>query len=186
MFSVYPGVSSRTTCLHGRLTPALQNRPPTTRPEGHSMRAILRYGAACALAASALLAGCGGGSAEASADARTRTAAGGDRSSETLQLFAPDLENAAITSFATRVPQDGDDLAPRTLALLPGVGNNVQLDRVRGELYAIAGRQVVVYGGASALAPGALPTRRFPLPSMLRKPRALYLDRANDVLYVGG
>jgi hypothetical protein len=150
------------------------------------MRAIKRFGAACALAATALAAACGGGSSDTGADGRMRTSGAQAAATQPLQLFAPDLETAALTTFTAYAPGAGETLEPRTLALLPGAGDNVQLDRVRGELYAIAGRQVVVYAGASALGTGALPARRFPLPPVLRKPRALYLDRANDVLYVGG
>jgi len=149
------------------------------------MRAIKRFGAACALAATVLAAACGGGSTDGAPDGRVR-AAGAAPPAQPLQLFAPDLENAALTTFTAHAAGEGEALQPRTLALLPGAGDNVQLDRVRGELYAIAGRQVVVYAGASALGTGALPARRFPLPPVLRRPRALYLDRANDVLYVGG
>lgn len=151
------------------------------------MRAITRFKAAAAVAVMALLAACGGGAADSPADAHARAlAATGEMPAAQLHLFAPDLENATIAGFAPRAPGAGEMLAPRSLAVQPGIGNNVQLDRARDQLYAISGRHVVVYGDAASLAPGALPLRRFPLPAALRTPRTLYLDRTNDVLYVGG
>ncbi len=151
------------------------------------MRAFTRYKAAAAVVAMALLAACGGGAADPSADARMRTlGATGEMPAAQLHLFAPDLENAAVAGFAPRAPGAGETLAARMLAVQPGIGNNVQLDRARDQLYAISGRHVVVYGNAASLAAGALPVRRFPLPATLRTPRTLFLDRTNDVLYVGG
>lgn len=150
------------------------------------MRAFTRFKAAAAVAAAAVLAAaCGGGTADASADGQARGLAVAPSAAQ-LHLFAPDLENAAVAGFAPRAPGAGEMLAPRVIALQPGIGNNVQLDRARDQLYAISGRHVVVFGDAASLAAGARPVRRFPLPATLRTPRTLYLDRMNDVLYVGG
>ena len=156
-------------------------RPPRTLPRPPALAALL---AVLAFA----LAGCGGGTAPEDAGA-----AGGGRagalsvsSSAEARLFVPDLGHGGIVALSSAEPAGGATLPAPSAHLDATPGFDVQLDPARDELYAIAGRYVVVYADAGALAAGALPARSFPLPDTLTAPHALFLDVARDTLYVGG
>lgn len=151
------------------------------------------------LALALLLAGCGGeaGSATSDGTSASTSSEGSDArdattqsaatdADETDRLFIPDVAHSGIATLATGEPDAGEVLPASTLKTSAALGSNVQVDPARDELYAIAGRMVVVYAGASTLKAGATPTRSFPLPSTLAAPHALYLDADRDELYVGG
>ena len=146
-----------------------------------------------ALAGARLLAGCGGGgvargagSTAVDADDRAVVLSAAPDAASVRRLFIPDPGRSALLAGATATPTAGAAVPGAVLATPGPVGNNVQLDPARDELYVLAGRTVNVYAGAGALAAGATPVRSFALPPSLRTPRTLYLDTAADVLYVGG
>ncbi len=148
-----------------------------------------------ALAAALALAACGGGggagtssdqAAAIDTDGRPVAQSAARATATTQRLFIPDPGRNALMALATATPAAGSTLTGAALATLGAVGNNVQVDAARDELYVLAGRAVNVYAGAATLAANAAPVRSFVLPASLRTPRTLYLDTANDVLYVGG
>ncbi|MEP6505204.1 MAG: hypothetical protein ABJD97_17830, partial [Betaproteobacteria bacterium] len=149
--------------------------------------------AMASLVAACALVGCGGGtelrSDQATAvDASNRPVAqSATRDVASVQrLFIPDPGRTALLALPTAPPAAGTTVSGTALATPGAIGNNVQVDTARDELYALAGRTVNVYANASTLAADAQPVRSFALPPSLRTPRTLYLDTANDVLYVGG
>lgn len=152
-------------------------------------------GAAASLAAvlcAAALTACGGGGAEepATSSATGARAAAFAATAETgvgaLRLFVPDTAHAAIVAADGLEPDAGAAFAALSVATPAAVGNNVQLDAARDELYAISGHSVVAYAAADALASTSTPSRTLALPASLAAPRTLFLDTANDLLYVGG
>ncbi len=156
------------------------------------MGSIMRW-AGLALAASIALVGCGGASEPAPrsgvqvlADSGVSPAGMAAGTSASMHFFAPDLAHATVVAAPSLESLPGGESAGRVVETSPAIGNNVQVDDARDELYVISGRLVTVYAGASTLRPHATPARTFALPQSLRGPRTLFLDAANDVLYVGG
>jgi DNA-binding beta-propeller fold protein YncE len=147
-----------------------------------------------ALAGVLLLAGCGGGGTEVrngdstavDADNRAVVLSAARDAASAQRLFIPDPGRSALLALQTSAPAAGSTVSGAVLATPGAIGNNVQVDAARDEVYVLAGRTVSVYAGAGTLAAGATPVRSFALPPSLRTPRTLYLDTANDVLYVGG
>jgi len=141
-----------------------------------------------------MLASCGGGTdPQSGAVLPAQTSTGGRASAlgtahagTVGHLFVPDLAHGSVLAVPTLEPDSGMVLPGDSISTRAGVGNNVQIDLGRDELYVIGGHDVNVYANASTLATGATPTRSFPLPSTLKTPRTLFLDTSNDVLYVGG
>jgi hypothetical protein len=163
-----------------------------------SDRLIRAAAAAClALLCAGVLSACGGaadasatGTATDSTSTRDAGALSATSSSDgaapasAARLFVPDLAHPAISALP--VPDPGAALAGVTLRTRGPNGNNVQVDAARDELYAIAGRCITVVAGASTATSASVPARSFPLPASMRRARTLFLDAANDVLYVGG
>jgi DNA-binding beta-propeller fold protein YncE len=145
------------------------------------------------MAGALLLVACGGGadvrsepSATVDASGRAVVQSAARETAAAQRLFIPDPGRATLLVSSTLTPAAGSTLAASALATGGAIGNNVQVDTARDELYTLAGRTVNVYAGAATLPADAVPVRSFALPPSLRTPRTLYLDAADDVLYVGG
>jgi hypothetical protein len=134
----------------------------------------------------AALAACGGGDGPAAARAGALGAARGGSVQAPLQVFLPDTGRRGVVGLPMLEPDAGQALPAPVMPAPAVVGDNVQLDRARDELYVIADHAVLVYAHASLLRPGAVPARSFALPDTLVAPHALFLDTARDELYVGG
>jgi hypothetical protein len=133
----------------------------------------------------ALLAACGGDTAPAAAAKAQGLAAGGTMEAP-LRVFVPDVGRQGLVGLPMLEPEAGQALPGPLVRWPAAAGDNVQLDRARDELYAIAGHRVLVYAHAGTMAPDAAPVRDFALPDALAAPHALFLDTARDELYVGG
>lgn len=137
----------------------------------------------------ALLSACGGGGGGDASPAAAASPLGVERGGSVqapLRVFMPDTGRRGLVGLAMLEPDAGQALPRPVVSLTATPGENVQLDRARDELYAIAGRTVLVYAHASLLRPDAVPARSFTLPDTLIAPHALFLDAARDELYVGG
>ncbi|MDB5860194.1 MAG: hypothetical protein JWQ76_3883 [Ramlibacter sp.] len=158
----------------------------------------------------ALLASCGGGGGGATGDAAVEAVVSGasttgDSStgeSTTTgnsqgstgdgaprhQLFVSDSGHGVVAMFDTLDPTAGSTVSTENTLTVPGLvfDGPLAYDSGRDLLYTISNdRNVFVYANAGAMDAGAAPARTIALPQPLFG-RALYLDKAHDVLYVGG
>lgn len=125
------------------------------------------------------LAACGGGG-------------GSDTPIAPSQLFVVDQADAAIASFPSLDVAPGSAPRGRVLTGFPQLGNNVAYDAASDVLYVPSGglgtrpSVVSVIPNASAAQGAAAPARTITLPADVGYPLTVFLDRANDRLYVGG